>query len=69
MDISESINGTDYLMLGSNLYVKSVIDIGSTEKCCLARYRPVSLAPMFWALTVRNFGLLVLVVLCCIGAV
>ena len=36
MDISETIKWTDYLMLGSNLIVKSVIDVGSTETCCLA---------------------------------
>ena len=36
MDISETVLGTDYLKLGSNLVVESVIDLGSAKKCCLA---------------------------------
>ena len=39
MDISETIQGTDYFIIGSNLIVESVIDVGSTEMCCLAMIR------------------------------
>ena len=35
MDISETLKGTDYLMLGNNLVAESVIDSGSAKKCCL----------------------------------
>ena len=33
MDNSKTVKGTDYLILGSNLAVKSIIDLGSTKKC------------------------------------
>ena len=36
MDIPETIKRMDYLMLGNNLIVKSVIDIGSSKKYGLA---------------------------------
>ena len=32
MDISETVKGTDYLMLVSNLAVESVIDLGSASR-------------------------------------
>ena len=35
MDISETVKGTDYLMIGSNLVVESVADLGSTKMTCL----------------------------------
>ena len=38
MDISKTVMGTDYLMLGSNLVVKSVIGLSSTNKVLLGNY-------------------------------
>ena len=36
MNISETVMGTDYLMLGDNFVEESVIDLVSVKKCCLA---------------------------------
>ena len=37
MNISETMNGKDYLMLESSKLVReSISDVGITKKCCLA---------------------------------
>ena len=36
MDVSEIIKGNGLLNLGSTLIVKPIINVGSTEMCCLA---------------------------------
>ena len=40
MDVSETLKGTDYLILGSNLFVESVIDLAlksAVWQLCISR--------------------------------
>ena len=38
MDISKTLKGTDYLMIGSNLVVESVIYLSNAKMCCFGNY-------------------------------
>ena len=38
MDISETLKGANYLMLGNNLIVESVIDLGTAKKVLFSNY-------------------------------